>query len=783
MQIGAVSILLILAAFVLPLPRAIRHPQDRAPVTVVDRRGEVLYESRDKNFGSQKAITLGELHPLIVPALIATEDRSFYSHMGVSIRGITRAAFQNIQSGEIVSGGSTITQQLVRIRLEPKRRSWLYKLREAWLALKLDMRLSKQEILTQYLGSVYFGHQAYGIESAAHTYFGKELRELSTGEIALLIGVIQNPVGLDPFQYPSNALKRRTLVLRAMLDAGVITQEDFDQADAEKLHLAQDTINIKAPHFVFWTLARYPDRATPGAFLNTTLDYDLQSQVEAIVSRRILDLAEKNVTSAAVVVLDAKTGELLSMVGSADYFDTAHDGAVNAAVAARQPGSSLKPFTYALAMVQGDTPATTVADIFVQLFTEDGNPYTPRNYDYDFHGLVRYREALANSYNIAAVKTLEKVGVSQLIGLLRAAGVTTLTRDPEFYGLALTLGSGEVQLLELARAYGIFPRLGITLPLKVLQDEKVEVGNKVLDERVAWLISDILSDNDARLPEFGENTPLSVPPYKVAAKTGTTRNARDNWVIGYTPERIVGVWVGNANNSPMRGTSGVTGAGPIFHDVMEVAMNGLPISSFARPAGITEGTICRLSGKLPTSECPQTLHEYFVEGTEPKDQDTIYQEHAIDVRNGLLAGEDCPPQFVQKRIFTLFPPEVRPWARDNGYLEPPFTASPLCNAGAESSEASSVEDVLVIMQPQPGDSILLDPLVPDEYENMIFEARAARSVTTIEWFVDGVSLGTADAPDFRKLWKPEPGMHRVEARQGTEKVTVNIEVVKPDVGF
>jgi len=471
------------------------------------------------------------------------------------------------------------------------------------------------------------------------------------------------------------------------------------------------------------------------------------------------------------------------MVGSADYFDIAHDGAVNVAVSARQPGSSLKPFTYALAMVKGDTPATTVADTFVQLFTEDGNPYTPRNYDYDFHGLVRYREALANSYNIAAVKTLEKVGVGELMGLLRAAGVTTFTRDPEFYGLALTLGSGEVKLLELAKAYGIFPRLGFTLPLKVLQDEEVPQGQRVLDEKVAWLISDILSDNDARLPEFGESTPLSVAPYTVAAKTGTTRNARDNWVIGYTSERIVGVWVGNANNTPMRGTSGVTGAGPIFHDVMEVAMNSLPVSDFARPAGIIETTICRISGKLPTPACPQTIQEYFVEGTEPKEQDTIYQERTIDVRNGFLAGQNCPPQFVQKRIFTLFPPEVRPWARENGYREPPLTASPLCNEGIDAPLGSSESDALTIMQPQSGDSILLDPLVPDEYENMIFEARAARSVTTIEWLVDGVSIGTADAPDFRKVWKPEPGTHQVEAVQGAERVRATIEVVKPDLGF
>ena len=769
---------MLLLLFLLPLPSRVSHPENRAPIRVLDRHGKLLYEARQEDFGMQEELTLADLHPLTVPALIAVEDRTFRSHLGVSVRGITRALWQNLNAGRIVSGGSTLTQQLVRIRLQPPRRSLLYKMREAWLGLKLDARLSKDEILQQYLQSVYFGHQAYGIRSAATVYFGKKPQELSISELALLIGLIQSPVSLDPFVNPNAALARRSRVLTAMAEEKVITADEQATAEAEELQLTEDRTRIAAPHFVFWLLSRYADRARPGAALRTTLDADLQTQLEAIVERRVAALADKNVTGASVIVLDAHTGELLGMVGSQDYFDATRDGAVNVAVSPRQPGSSLKPFTYALALQRGDTAATTVADVFVQLLTEEGNPYTPRNYDYDFHGLVRYREALANSYNIAAVKVLEKVGVQTLLDFLRTAGITTLNREPEFYGLALTLGSGEVKLLELAQAYGIFPRGGRTLSVLGLLDEQVMPSRKILDERVAWLITDILSDPVARLPEFGEATPLAVPPYNVAAKTGTTRNARDNWAIGYTPDRIVGVWVGNADNTPMKGTSGITGAGPIFHDVMEVAMAGLPVREFARPAGTTEQTICRLSGKLPSSLCPQTINEYFLAGTEPKEIDDLYVELPIDMRNSRKATDDCPPKFVRNEVFTIFPPELRQWAREHGYTEPPSAYSDLCG-DVPTSDFSQSDDQLTITEPQPHAEYLLDPLVPDESEQIWLEARAPQSIQTVEWSVDGQVIGSAAAPDFRLAWPPQPGRHRIAAKTGTAQATVEIQVLKP----
>jgi len=759
----AVAALVALIAVAAPLPAALKDPQPRAPVAVLDREGRLLYEARQAEYGSQDSLALASIPQEVVATLIAVEDKTFERHHGVSVRGILRAAIQNIQAGRIVSGGSTITQQLVRIRLEPRRRSFPYKLWEAFLAVKLDLKITKEQILEQYLNAVYFGHQAYGLRSASRTYFGKEPQELSHAETALLIGIIQSPVALDPFQNPSGALARRDRVLGLMRESGLLTADEEQDARGELLRLSPDRIDIQAPHFVFWALGIAGENIAPGTALRTTLDLDLQRDAEAIVSRRLEELREKNATSAAVVVLDARNGDVLAMVGSADYFDALHDGAVNVAVSARQPGSALKPFTYALAMEQGDTAATTVADTEVQLLTEAGNPYTPRNYDYDLHGLVRYREALANSYNIAAVRVLERIGVMRLLTLLRQAGITTLTRDPEHYGLALTLGSGEVRLLELAEAYGIFARGGRTFSARAFPDAPVSGGEQILDPRVAWIITDILSDASARLPEFGEDTPLSVPPHSVAAKTGTTRNARDNWVIGYTPDRIVGVWVGNADNTPMKGTSGITGAGPIFHDVMEAALRGLPPQEFPRLQGITEREICRLSGKLPSPSCPHTMREFFVAGTEPTERDDMYQTVLVDRRNGLHAGTGCTAQYTEQRVFTVFPLEVRRWAREHGYREPPAEYSPLC-PGSPMPSAQGGAPELVIMKPQAGDSFLLDPLIPDGDELLTLEARSSVDIRELEWLVDGRILGKATPPNFRMRWRPVPGAHRIEAR-------------------
>lgn len=790
--------LLFTVLLLLPLPKELLHPAHPSPKRVLDRYGEVLYEVRPEDAGSKSDSELSSLSPHIVTSLIATEDQTFYRHPGVSLRGTVRAFWQNLTEGRVLSGGSTITQQLVRNRLQSRERTISYKLKGAFYALRLEMDTTKEEILAAYLNESYFGHQAYGIAAAADVYFGKSPSELSLAESALLIGLLQSPSVRDPYINFDASKERQTLVLKALLQTGKITKQSHDDALKERILLADDTVSITAPHFVMWVLQEHGETHSLLDDFQTTLDAGLQADIERIVRHNLELLQDHNVTSAAVVVLDVHTGDVLSMVGSSDFFDQERSGSYNVALASRQPGSALKPFTYALVLLDGDSAATTVADTFVQYRTQEGNPYTPRNYSYQEHGLVRYREALSNSYNIAAVKVLEAVGVDRLQSLLTNAGITTLTKDPEHYGLALTLGDGEVKLLELAKAYSLFPRGGAPIEPRSLLTVKVEDHVSVLPPDVSWIISDILSDNTARIPEFGLSSPLSFP-YPVAAKTGTTRNNRDNWVVGYSPDIVVGVWVGNADNSPMRGTSGVTGAGPIFRDTMERVMQDLPKRNFKRPANIVEREICTLSGKLPTEHCPETMVEVFREGNEPTEFGDVYQMVSIDTRNGLRASQSCDPTFVVEEVFPEFPLELRQWAREAGYVEAPTEYSSLCLENDSQSgpgpgpgpdlkkESDPNPDpiryneqqkiVLEITHPLTGDSFRLDPTIPDESEKVVLTARASDAIQSVRWYSDDEFLVEANAPLFRALWTPEPGWHSIRVEGGDVSNEVRVEVI------
>ncbi len=755
--------------WLLPLPK-ILSTSSVSQTMLTDRTGNILYTI--ERGGKSSTVPLQKIPLHVIQALISTEDRTYFSNPGISVRGIGRALWHNLTTDELTQGGSTITQQLIRTKLQPKKRTLLYKIREAWLALKLTSQKSKNDILENFLNSAYFGHQSYGIKAAAQTYFGKDVQALSVGESSLLIGLLNAPTSLNPFVNPAEAQERRSLVLHTMYMNGVLTKEEAESAAQERLQLSHGKTVIKAPHFVQWIRSH-----DEGDFLNqrivrTTLDINLQTEIEGIVQMNIKKLEEKNVSSAAVVVLNAKTGDILSMIGSKDYFDESIDGAVNVATSARQPGSALKPFTYALALQKGLTAATTVADTRVQYKTQYGNPYTPRNYDYEEHGLVRLRDALANSYNIAAVKVLEKIGVQNLLTLLQQTGISTLTKSPEHYGLALTLGDSEVKLLELTAAYGIFAREGRLLYPRYLLHQPIENVKEILSPQVTWLISDILSDPKARLAEFGDNGPLDFP-FQVAAKTGTTRNSRDNWTIGYTPEVIVGVWVGNADNSPMKGTTGITGAAPIFHDVMLAAMEHRPKNSFTQPTGLVRKTICKESGLLATDLCQRTMDEWFISGTEPTKYDDIWKKVRIDTRTGLLADETCAGDYIEYVTFLVFPPELRPWAREAGYKEPPTSISPLCSKAKEKNSTKD-DHFMHITHPVPNSSYKLDPLIPDEHESIILTAEASTSVESIEWKVNDKVVGIGVRPSYRVEWKPTDGSASIEAIGGELKDVVNI---------
>ncbi len=790
----------------LPSPDQLYERATASSTRIYDRNGRLLYEILDPHGGAHTPIPLDEIPPACVSAVVATEDASFYENPGVDFWAILRALWINLRGGEILSGGSTITQQLARnLLLSPQERSQASlerKLRESILAYRLARTYSKEEILTLYLNETYYGNLAYGLEAAARTYFAQDASELDLAECALLAGLPQSPARYNPLENPAAARERQATVLGLMVKHGYVSQEEADLATEETLHFAAAPFPIQAPHFVMYVYGQLEREFgleaiyTQGLQVYTTLDLDAQDAVRRIVRYRLAQLAEAqpphNVSDAAVVALDPHSGAVLAMVGSPDYFDPQIDGAVNGTVTLRQPGSSIKPITYAAAFDPARpaplTAATMMVDVRTGFVTREGDPYVPRNYDRKWHGPVLLREALASSYNLIAVKVLDHVGLDEMTGLARALGITTFDAADRF-GLALTLGGGEVRLLELTGAYAPFANTGYRIePITIRRVEDsqgrlLEVweaapGQRVLDERVAYLITDILSDNLARVPSFGEGSALRLSR-PAAAKTGTTSDWRDNWTVGYTPDLVVGVWAGNADNTPMNHVSGVTGAAPIWHDVMETLLKGRPERQFVEPEGMVRVRVCADSGLLPVEEqenggtegwrrparCPNTINELFIAGTEPTGTDDWHWLYAIDTRTGLLAGPDCPPEFVTWKRYTLYPAEAQDWVRWQLIPQPPQSSTPYSSLPTPYSLPPTPYPLL-LTSPDQGSNYRLSPEIPSAAQQILVAARPAEGISLrqVTLLVDGVPLATLAAPPYQALWPMAVGTHTFTAR-------------------
>ncbi len=807
----------------LPSPESL-YDQVPAPSTVIsDRKGRLLYEVMDPHDGKHSPVTLDRMPLNLQQATIATEDRSFYTNPGLAAKGILRALVMTVQGSEAVPGGSTITQQLARNLLmspeERQERTLLRKLREIVLAVRLSLLYSKDEILTLYLNETYYGNMAYGVDAASRAYFGKSVSDLDLAECAMLAGLPQSPARYDPLVDPHAAKKRQEVVLDLMVRAGFITIGEAELAKQEQLHYAAAPFPIEAPHFVMHVRRLLEDRFGTemlhrgGLRVYTTLDLDMQHTAESIVRRRLARLAERkdgapvlDVRNGALVALDPWTGEILAMLGSPDYFEPRIDGAVNVTLATRQPGSSIKPITYALAFSTDYTPATMLLDVRTSYVTREGDSYVPYNYDRLFRGPVLLREALASSLNLLAVKVLDHVGLDNMIDFARECGIRTFD-DSARFGLALTLGGGEVRLLELTAAYGAFANGGHRLePLaitrvedangRVLYRQDAGLGPQIMDPRVAYLITDVLSDDTARMTGFGLGSVLNLTR-PAAVKTGTTTDWRDNWTIGYTPELVVGVWVGNADNKPMGHVSGITGAAPIWHDYMEKVLKGRPVRAFARPEGLVEVEVCALSGMLPTENCLHRKRELFIAGTEPSAPCTVHQSFRIDRTTGQLAAEDTPAQWVSERVFTILPPEADEWIRSRNLPQPPVGyAQELALAGGavvpetrrpDEVPAGAPEPALVMTEPDSGSTYRISAQIPVASQCVEVAARAGegavlRSVTLL---VDGIVLGEHYAPPYRDVWCLEPGEHTFQARgidgtgQSVDSRPVYLTVVGP----
>ncbi len=753
---------------------------------ILDRNGRLLYEVIDPNGGGHAPITLEEIPAACQAATIQVEDANYYTHPGVDIVGILRAVWINLGGGETLAGGSTITQQVARnLLLDPQEaatQTMTRKLREAILAWRLARRYSKDEVLALYLNQTYYGNLAYGIEAAARSYFGKRAAELDLAECAMLAGLPQAPALFSPLIDPVASKNKQALVLDLMVKEGTITAGEAERAKEEPLLYATTPFPIEAPHFVSWVWSRLEAQLgtdvmrAGGLVVTTTLDLDLQQAGESILRRHLdrlqratAEVPTRNIHNGGLVALEPQTGQVLAMVGSPDYFDASIAGAVNAALAPRQPGSALKPFTYALAFSQPEpwTPATVLLDVRTAFPTAEGDPYVPLNYDRTFHGPVPIREALASSYNVPAVKALQHVGLDSLIKLMRDLGITTF-EEADRFGLALTLGGGEVRLLDLTAAYGALAKGGQRVePALFLAIEgpagqhygtygaKSSLSPQVIDPRAAWLVSDILSDDMARAPSFGRGSVLRLSRPS-AAKTGTTTDWRDNWTVGYTPDLVTGVWIGNADNSPMGQVSGISGAGPIWHDFMETALLGRPALSFSRPEGLVQAEVCALSGKLPTDLCQHRSLEWFIDGTVPTEPDDWYQLFRLDDMTGLLATEATPAERIVEKVFLVLPPEAGQWAREHGIPAPPPDGEEVTiGTGERAGE-------LTITSPDNGVVYRLTLSVPADQQRIRLAAVAHLALEQVSFLLDGEPVAVVDYP-FEALWTLQPGAHWLTA--------------------
>jgi 1A family penicillin-binding protein len=763
-------------------------------VRITDRSGRLLYEMLPGGEGRHTVVDLKSLPLALQQATIATEDSTFYQNPGVDLGGILRAVWINLQGGETLAGGSTITQQVARTLLmsdqERAQRSLRRKLRETVLAWELAQRYSKEEILALYLNQTYYGAMNYGVEAAAQTYFAKPASDLDLAEAALIAGLPQSPAAYNPFTDLDAAKKRQAVVLGLMEKQGFITSEQRSLAEREPLVLASSPYPLEAPHFVMMVRSQLDGLFTleqieqsGGLVVRTGLDLDWQHLAENAVAQQLERLhnspnpVSSNVNNAAVVVLDPHSGEIRAMVGSPDYFDAAHSGALNMAISPRQPGSALKPFIYAAALDPTQpspwTPATMLLDVTTHFTTHDGKLYAPVNYDGKEHGPVLVREALASSLNVPAVLALDHVGLQNLFNLLSSLGIRTMG-EPDQYDLSFALGGGEVRLLDLTAAYGALANGGYPVhPVSILEvtDRQGNVlytrpqykAARVLDERVTWLISDILSDDNARLLGFGRNSALKLDR-PAAVKTGTTTNFHDNWTVGYTPSLVVGVWAGNASHEAMHDVTGLTGAGPIWHQVMRSILAGQPEETFTRPQGIEQAEVCALSGLIPGRDCAYRKTDWFIAGTQPKTLDSFYRSALVDKATGTLADASTPPERVQKVVALDLPPQAEPWARARDLLLWKDLQKRAPAQTAENSTApAAAAPALALISPADHAIYHITATLPLADQRIRFAAVSQANLSVVRLYVDGVVYpmlpGSDGQSPYSAWWALSPGSH------------------------
>ena len=774
-HIAAAAILVLVSLFLFyPLDSARRDNSRMLSWRFLDVRGVLLREILSSEQGRGIWTPLTEMAVEVPGAIVAVEDKRFYRHPGVDPLAVLRALWLNVRNRQVVSGGSTLTQQLARQMYRLPRR-WYVKPFEALVAVRLECQMSKAEILEQYLNRAPFGNQLFGIEAASRTYFARPSRDLSIAEAAFLCGLPQSPSRYNPYYHFERALKRQRQVLAAMRKCGYLDEPAFEKAAAQPLQLAPRQRVFLAPHFCQMLYEQLRGQDTAHREIVTTIDADLQIRIEELVNGHIEKLRKNRVTNAAVLVIENRSGAAKAWVGSRDFFSEAWQGQVDGVRALRQPGSAIKPFTYGLALEQGFTTASLLADIETHA-AQAGADFTVHNYDEKYHGPVRLRTALACSYNVATVRLLEAMGGDLLLEKLRLAGLTTLNKPASFYGSGLTLGNGEVTLRDLTNAYAALARGGVLQPLHGLAGTPPSVEEeplhraRIFPEIITFLLSDILSDHRARAPAFGLGGPLHLP-FVCAAKTGTTKDFRDNWTIGYTTEHTVGVWVGNFDGQPMQRISGITGAAPLFRDIMLEIYKAREPAPFRAPEQLLQIPICPASGSLPGEACPGQVEEWFIRGTQPAQSCRVHRRFVIDRRTGREAGPGTPASRREEKVFEVWPPEYWSWMAANQMPVPPQVFS---------TAEHPTPPRLAISFPDDGDVLKIDPVLRREYQTILLQAVVPPGMDEIEWFINDTSYARVRRP-FQARWQLQPGKHRFHIRSavnpgepGSAPVTIQV---------
>jgi len=708
----------LLAGIVLGVALLWPYPGERLDTTelvstrIVDRHGRLLFEARSDQGGYATWIPLGRVSKHVVAVALSAEDGNFRWHPGVDPIGVARAVWLNARERRLAYGGSTITQQLAGV-LSPVPRTLWGKLVEARDALRLELALSKDQILEQYLNRVYYGRLAYGIEAASRRFFGKSAAELELDEAALLAILPRAPNLYDPARFPERAKQRRAHVLAELAERGWISATEAEQAAARPIHL----IDVDDPLASRHLLDALPRPAFAGRpSLTTTIDLELETRLRIRLSEHLADLERKNVDQAAIVVLDNATGDVLAMIGSRDYAERARQGAVNATLARRPPGSTLKPFVYALSIEDGANASTPVFDV-----PTSWPGFHPRNAALEHHGLVSLRDALGSSLNVPAVRTADAVGLERLASLLRDLGLGEQI-DASRAGLGLSLGAAPVRLIDLANAYATLARGGEHVPWRLIEPERAPPARRrVIDASAAFAISEVLSDGAARRREFGVETPLELE-FPAAVKTGTSKSFCDNVVIGYTPELTVGVWAGNFDGRPMHGLLAMQGAAPLWRDAMLVAMQGRPRRGFEPPPELETVEVCPISGMRRGPHCPAGRHEHLAHS----------------------GGASCS------------------WHGPGGVLKVPAELRSFA-PGSSQGVLAEAGPAIEIANPRQGARIVLDPLLPRSRQQLRLRALIrAESAQRVRWEIDGKTLAVRPAP-FSWDWAIEPGVHRLRA--------------------